>query len=101
VINLGLSKDPHFPQLKNTVDLGNPFSCTSDYGMIVPAGTPEPIRAKLEKALKEVLEDPGVKETLFKMGLNRQFQTGKEYRVVVVKMVESIPKLAEFVKDVQ
>jgi hypothetical protein len=35
------------------------------------------------------------------MGLNRQFQTGKEYRVVVVKMVESIPKLAEFVKDVQ
>jgi len=101
VINLGLSKDPHFPQLKNTVDLGNPFSCTSDYGMIVPAGTPEPIRAKLEKALKEVLEDPGVKETLFNMGLNRQFQTGKEYRVVVVKMVESIPKLAEFVKDVQ
>jgi tripartite-type tricarboxylate transporter receptor subunit TctC len=101
VVNLGLSKDPHFPQLKNTVDLGNPFSCTSDYGMIVPAGTPEPIRAKLERALKEVLEDPGVKETLFNMGLNRQFQTGKEYREVVVKMVDSIPKLAEFVKDVQ
>ena len=87
VVNLGLSRDPHFPQLKNTVDLGNPFSCTSDYGMIVPAGTPEPIRAKLEKALKEVLEDPGVKETLFNMGLNRQFQTGKEYREVVIKMV--------------
>ena len=101
LVDLGSSKDPHFPQLKNMVDLGNPFSCTSDYGMIVPAGVPEPIRAKLEKALKEVLEDPGVKGTLFNMGLNRQFLPGKEYQEVIVKMVESIPKLAEFVKDVE
>lgn len=101
IVNLGSSTDPHFPQLKNMVDLGNPFSCTSDYGMAVPAGVPEPIRAKLEKALKEVLEDAGVKDTLFNMGLNRHFLPGKEYREVVVKMVESIPKLAEFVKDVQ
>ncbi len=101
LVNLGSSKDPHFTQLKNMVDLGNPFSCTSDYGMIVPASVPERIRARLEKALKEVLEDRGVKDTLFNMGLNRQFLPGKEYQEVVIKMVESIPKLAEFVKDVQ
>jgi tripartite-type tricarboxylate transporter receptor subunit TctC len=101
IVNLGSSKDPHFPQLKNMNDLGSPFSATSDYGMVVPAGVPEPIRAKLEQALKDVLDDPGVKDTLFNMGLNRQFLPGKEYREVVFKMVESIPKLAEYVKDVQ
>jgi tripartite-type tricarboxylate transporter receptor subunit TctC len=101
IVNLGSNSDPHFTKLKNMVDLGYPYSCTSDYGMMAPAGVPEPIRAKLEKALKEVLEDPGVKETLFNMGLNRKFLTGREYRDLVVQMVESIPKLAEYVKDVQ
>jgi len=101
IVDLGSGTDPHFTKLKNMVDLGYPYSCASDYGMIVPPGVPEPIRAKLEKALKEVLEDPGVKETLFTMGLKNKFLTGREYRDLVVKMVESIPKLAEFVKDVQ
>jgi hypothetical protein len=42
-----------------------------------------------------------VKESLAQMGLNAQFVPGKEYREIVVKVVQSIPKLAEYVKDVE
>lgn len=101
IVNLGSSTDPHFPQLKNMDDLGYPFSCTAAYGMVVPAGVPEPIRAKLENALKEVLEDPGVKLTLFNMGLNHQFLPGKKQREMNEKMVKAVPAVVEYVKDVQ
>ncbi len=101
IVDLGIGKDPHFTQLKNMNDLGYPFSCTSDYGMVLPAGVPEPIRDKLEKALKNVLEDPGIKNTLFNMGLHREFLSGKEQRIFVEKSVKSIPALGEYVKDVQ
>jgi tripartite-type tricarboxylate transporter receptor subunit TctC len=101
LINLGAHSDPHFPHLKNVVALGYPYSCSSDYGMVVPAGVPEPIRAKLEKALKDTLAEKPIQETLMNMGLNYKFYTGKEYEPVVRKVVEDTPKLAEYVKDVK
>jgi tripartite-type tricarboxylate transporter receptor subunit TctC len=101
LVDLGSSRDPHFPNLKNMEELGYPFSCSSDYGMWVPAGVPEAIRAKLENALKQTIAEPSVKESLAQMGLNAQFVPGKEYREIVVKVVQSIPKLAEYVKDVE
>jgi tripartite-type tricarboxylate transporter receptor subunit TctC len=101
LIDLGNGRDPHFGQLKNMGDHGHPYQATSDYGMIVPAGVPEAIRAKLENALKLTLEEPGVKETIFNMGLERRFIGGAEYKPLVAGIVESVPKLAEYVKDYQ
>ncbi len=99
LIDLGNSKDPNFPALKNVLELGYPFSTSIDYGMVVPARVPEPIRAKLEKALKDTLEEQAVKDSFLNMGINRKFTPGSEYETVVKKAVESIPKLADYIKD--
>ncbi len=99
LINLGSGKDPFFPEMKNVVELGYPFCAVSDYGMFLPVGVPDPIRAKLEKALRETLEDPTVRETMANMGLAAKFMTPAEYTALVHKVVEDIPKLAEYLKD--
>jgi tripartite-type tricarboxylate transporter receptor subunit TctC len=67
----------------------------------VPVGVPEPIRAKLEKALKDTLDEKDTQETMANMGLNGRFMTGKEYEQIVKKVVDDTPKLAEYVKDVE
>jgi len=87
--------------LKNVVQLGYPFSSSPDYGMVVPLGVPEPIRARLEKALKDTLDEKEIQETMANMGLNGRFMTGKEFEQVVKKVVDDTPKLAEYVKDVE
>ncbi len=91
--------DPHFPGLKGVLDLGYPFSMTSDYGMALRKEVPEPIRARLEKALRETLEDKGVQTTMFTMGFPPRFSSGKEYEAMVRKTVTDVPKLSAYVKD--
>jgi len=93
--------DPNFPNLIGVLDLGYPFSMTSDYGMVMPKGVPEPIRAKLEKALGETLQDKGVQTTMHSMGFPPHFTTGKDFEVMVRKNVSDVPKLFDYVKDVK
>ena len=66
-------------------DYGYPFAVTSDYGMVMPKGVPEPIRAKLEKALKDTLQEKVIQETMANMGLDGRFITGKEFEAMVKK----------------
>ncbi len=101
LINLGQYSDPNFKDLKNVTQLGYTYSSSLDYGMVAPAGLPEPIRAKLEKALHDTLEEPAVQESLLGMGMNRKFVPGKEYGPIIDKAMADIPKLAEYVKDMQ
>ncbi len=91
--------DPNFPNLKGVLDMGYPFSITSDYGMVMPKGVPEPIRAKLEKALEDTLKDKGVQTTMSTMGFPQRFIPGKDFEAMVRKTVADIPKLSSYVKD--
>jgi len=93
--------DPNFPNLKGVLDLGYPFSMTSDYGMVMPKGVPEPIRAKLEKALRDTLQEKGVQTTMSTMGFPPRFTPGKDFEAMVRKAVADIPKLSAYVKDVE
>ncbi|NWF53774.1 MAG: tripartite tricarboxylate transporter substrate binding protein [Syntrophaceae bacterium] len=101
LIGLSPVPDPNFPNLKGVLDWGYPFSMTSDYGMAMRKGVPEPIRARLEKALKETLEDPGVRTTMFTMGFPPRFSSGKDYEAMVRKNVADVPRLSAYVKDVE
>ena len=98
---IGLSEKPdvHFPNLTGVSDLGYPFAMTSVYGMVLPMGVPEPIRAKLEMALKDTLQEKSTQEAMANMGLDGRFIPGKEFEVTVKKIVADVPKLSEYVKD--
>jgi tripartite-type tricarboxylate transporter receptor subunit TctC len=100
---LGLSQntDVHFPTLTGVLDLGYPFAVTSVYGMVMPKGVPEPIRAKLEKALKDTLQEKIVQANMANMGLDGRFIPGKDFEVTVKKIVAEVPKLSKYVEDVE
>jgi len=44
LVDLGSETVPFFPQAKNLKQLGYPFTTLLEYGMVMKAGTPEPIR---------------------------------------------------------
>jgi tripartite-type tricarboxylate transporter receptor subunit TctC len=56
------------PNLPTLAETGFPVEAYSWVGLVAPAGTPEPILAKLEKALAEVLAMPDVQKRLVEMG---------------------------------
>jgi tripartite-type tricarboxylate transporter receptor subunit TctC len=100
---LGLSQNPdvHFPTLTGVLDLGYPFAVTSVYGMVMPMGVPEPIRAKLEKTLKDTLQEKNVQDNMANMGLDGRFIPGKDFEITVKKIVAEVPKLSKYVEDVE
>lgn len=98
---LSESRDPFFPDVKAVKEYGYPFSVTSDYGMVMPKGVPEPIRAKLEMAIRDTLEEKVIQETMANMGFDRRYIPGKEFEAMVKKTLVDIPKLSEYVKDVE
>jgi len=83
------------------LDLGYPFAVTSVYGMVIPKGVPEPIRVKLEKALKDTLQEKIVQANMANMGLDGRFIPGKDFEVTVKKIVTEVPKLSKYVEDME
>lgn len=99
--DLGSEKVPFFPETKNMMDYGYPYSTMLEYGMVLPKGVPEPIRAKLENALKTVMQDKALMKKMGETGFTPRFLPGKDYKKIVKGAVESIPALRNFTKDVK
>lgn len=67
----GAERSPLLPDVPTTAELGFPSVVMENwYGVFLPAGTPPPVREKLEKALFAVLEVPSVKERLAANGMH-------------------------------
>ncbi|CAM5196873.1 Tripartite-type tricarboxylate transporter receptor subunit TctC OS=Castellaniella defragrans OX=75697 GN=HNR28_001854 PE=3 SV=1 [Castellaniella defragrans] len=50
-----------FPDVPTLIESGSNVEVTSFYGVLAPAGTPQPIVDKLQQSIAEVLKDPKVK----------------------------------------
>lgn len=74
------------PDVPTMPEKGFDFYQESYMSIIAPAGIPEEARAKLEKAFKVAVEDPGVKKASAKMYLSPEFKTGKEYAATVKRL---------------
>jgi tripartite-type tricarboxylate transporter receptor subunit TctC len=68
---------PNVPTVAETVIPG--FEAYEWNGMFVPAGTPEPVASKLQKALAEVLHEPDVKKRLADLGAQPVGSTPAEF----------------------
>jgi tripartite-type tricarboxylate transporter receptor subunit TctC len=55
------------------------YDVTTWYGLIAPRDTPPAIVAKLNKALNEIIADPGVRERLSKAGVVAQGSTSADF----------------------
>jgi tripartite-type tricarboxylate transporter receptor subunit TctC len=64
-------RTPLLPDLVTTKELGLPSVMMENwYGILAPAGTPAPVREKLEKALLAVVASPLVKQRMAENGLH-------------------------------
>jgi tripartite-type tricarboxylate transporter receptor subunit TctC len=77
--------DPALPELPTVAESGLPsFQVMSWYGLTFPAGTPEPIIAKMNKALHEVLVREDIRAQLIKVGASAKTSTPEELRQHVI-----------------
>ena len=74
---------PMLPDVPTLQELGYDFSQYSCLGAIFPPGTPEPVRQRMEDAIKYAIEQPDVQqrcaETLFAKIV---FRNGTDYRAL-------------------
>jgi tripartite-type tricarboxylate transporter receptor subunit TctC len=76
----GLKRSPIFPDVPTVAEQGLPgFEAVLHYGIVAPAGTPRPIIAKLNAALREALGDPVVAKRLATEGAEPLPTTPEEY----------------------
>ena len=67
----GAERSPLLPDVPTTAELGLPDVVMENwYGVFLPAGTPAPVREKLEKALFAVVALPAIKERFATQGMH-------------------------------
>lgn len=75
----GSERSPVFPQLPTAKEAGYPgMVVDSWFGVFVPKGAPAEVRAQLEKAVKDVVNDPAVAERLRAQGAEPKSSTSGE-----------------------
>lgn len=67
-----------FPDVRTYQELGIPFGLNSWFGLVAPAGVPEPIIKILEESLMKVVNQPDVSSKLEGMGMEAQSSTAKQ-----------------------
>jgi tripartite-type tricarboxylate transporter receptor subunit TctC len=69
-----------FPKVPNLEDLGYDFFMMSNRVILAPAGTPEPVRQKLEDVIKKAVADPDFTGPIGKLkGVSPFFVPGRDY----------------------
>ena len=76
----GSQRNPHFPQVPTTVELGFK-SVLADiwFGIVGPAGIPTPIVDRLSKEINAALNDRSVRELLARSGLEPAWQDSASF----------------------
>jgi tripartite-type tricarboxylate transporter receptor subunit TctC len=90
-------RSPAMPDVPALNELGYKFADVDLqfwWGLFVPKGTPEPIRAKLEKALQTTMANPVVRERLLKVDTDPSFAPGPALKV---KLENEIKNWSNFI----
>lgn len=70
---------PQWPDVPTLAELGMPgFQLTTDFGLLAPSGTPEPILARLSEASMAVMRHAGTQELLAPLGIDAVGSTRAE-----------------------
>jgi tripartite-type tricarboxylate transporter receptor subunit TctC len=76
---------PDVPTLK---EAGLNVSTIVGYGLSAPAGTPEPVLAKLRQGISNMMKDKALIARLSELGYETDLQLGDAYRDFILKDLE-------------
>jgi tripartite-type tricarboxylate transporter receptor subunit TctC len=91
----GTKRTPVLPDVPTFIESGLPIDVTSWYCLVVPAGTPKTIVARLHAAVVDALKSPQASDTLLKMGAPPEWSTPEQLSVF---LREEIKKFAEVIE---
>lgn len=79
-------REPALPQFPTMAEVGQPdLAIEIFFGLVAPAGTPEPIVAKLAAAMKQAVADPSYRETMEKIGVTATSSTPEEFAALLAR----------------
>jgi tripartite-type tricarboxylate transporter receptor subunit TctC len=84
----GAARDAALPNTPTLQESGLPVNVQVVFGLLAPAGLPEPILARIRKEMEEVAKDPAVVERLTTLGYPVGFMAGDAYRAFILKDLE-------------
>lgn len=88
IATTGTTRSPVLPDVPTLKEAGLDIDVTLVYGVLAPAGTPEPILQTLRAALADMLKDPDVVQRIDKAGLRATLLVGEAFRAFMIKDLE-------------
>jgi tripartite-type tricarboxylate transporter receptor subunit TctC len=80
----GRDRDPSLPDVPSMREAGlEGYDATFWFGMLAPAGTPQPIVTRLSALLQEILKDPELAKTTIRQGLNPAPSSAEELSTLI------------------
>jgi tripartite-type tricarboxylate transporter receptor subunit TctC len=79
-------RDPEIPDVPTLKELGVDVSYEVVRGLLVPKGTPAPVRAKLEEACTKATQEPGFAQAMKLQGTRVAFLNAKDYGAFLDKI---------------
>lgn len=89
------------PEVPSFKELGVPISYSQWAGLFVPAGTPEPVVARLRQAAKAASEDARARQALAAAGTSFQYQDAPEFERFVQADARSMAALVQRIGRVE
>lgn len=95
IATTGKVRHPLFPDTPTLEEAGLPnVVVVVWYGILAPAGTPEPVLGRLRNEVADILKDPKVTARLDSLGYQVSYLAGNEFRDYIVQDLEQWKKVA-------
>ncbi len=96
IATTGKVRHPLFPDVPTLEEAGLPgVVVVVWYGIMAPAGTPEPVLARLRTEIADILKDPKVSARLDQLGYQVSYLPGNEFRDYIMGDLEQWKKVAK------
>jgi tripartite-type tricarboxylate transporter receptor subunit TctC len=81
----GAAREPVLPNTPTMREAGLSVNVQVVFGLLAPAGVPEPVLARISKEMAEIAKDPAVVERLSSLGYQSSYMSGNQYRDFILK----------------
>jgi tripartite-type tricarboxylate transporter receptor subunit TctC len=89
-------REPVVPDVPTFIEAGLPgYEIYGWWGMVVPAGVPQPIQTKLSELFTEILREPGTQKRLYAEAAEPRIMTPKELRTFIGVEVKKWTEVAK------
>jgi tripartite-type tricarboxylate transporter receptor subunit TctC len=95
IAQTGEERHPLYPDDPTLKEAGIDLTLGVFYGMMAPAGTPEPILERLRSEISDTLEDPAVVARFDELGYTIAYMPGEEFEAFVVNELQGWEAVAD------